>query len=69
MYYYTFAVTITVSFLLMFFFGKLLMLLSDTLDDAADRITESLRKLFRAALKAFGMAPAEDEEEEEEEEY
>ncbi|KAH6660561.1 hypothetical protein BKA67DRAFT_641640 [Truncatella angustata] len=53
-YYYTFAVTISVSFLSLFFFGRLLTALSDALDDWADKISDGFRKVFRV-ITGFKM--------------
>jgi hypothetical protein len=46
-YWYTFAVVATVSFLSLFFFSRLLMVVSDRLDEAADIISRRAGKTFR----------------------
>ncbi|OIW34513.1 hypothetical protein CONLIGDRAFT_675485 [Coniochaeta ligniaria NRRL 30616] len=46
-YWYTFAVTATVSFMSLFFFSKLLMFVIDMLDGAADFISRKVGKVWR----------------------
>ncbi|KAI1423080.1 hypothetical protein F5Y12DRAFT_560606 [Xylaria sp. FL1777] len=59
-YWYAFAVIASVSFVSLFFFSRLLMFFSDTLDEWAVRFMASLRRLCRA----MGFNVAEDEDEE-----
>jgi Kef-type K+ transport system membrane component KefB len=47
-YWYSFAVIASLSFISLFFFSRLLMFASDTLDEWASQITAWLRKLARA---------------------
>ncbi|KAI1365061.1 hypothetical protein F5Y08DRAFT_194530 [Xylaria arbuscula] len=58
-YWYAFAVIASVSFLALFFFSRLLMFFSDTLDEWAIRISASFRRLCRAV--GFNIADDDDE--------
>lgn len=46
-YWYTFAVVATVSFLSLFFFSKLLMFVSDWLDEVAETVSRAVGKTLR----------------------
>ncbi|KAI1870061.1 hypothetical protein JX265_006231 [Neoarthrinium moseri] len=58
-YWYTFAVVITISFLCLSFFGRLLMFFSDVMDDWSAVIS----MWFRRALKPLGCSTDDDEDE------
>lgn len=53
-YWYTFAVTATVSFLSLFFFGKLLMFFSDVMDGWAEKVTDWSRMAGRSVGLKIG---------------
>ncbi|KAI1265645.1 hypothetical protein F5Y18DRAFT_42029 [Xylariaceae sp. FL1019] len=59
-YWYSFAVIASVSFVSLFFFSRLLMFASDTLDEWASHISSFVRKLVQ---RIFGIEIAEEDEE------